>query len=159
LLFAAFTAEGRAYYGYAQAGASRYTTFDLLIPIGIYLALLGRPPVRASSQSASHLETSPTPIRAVSQWVDGTGTRVARWATAAVIVLQIPIGLHYAIPAARQRYVGQVVAVQTLRHFDHASYGAVAVLYIGETVPFIRHQVQIAETYHLSVFAGTTRGP
>jgi hypothetical protein len=161
LLFAVSIAEGRAYYGYGGAGASasRYTTFDLLVPIGIYLALLGRPPGRTSTQPVSHAETRRRPLRALNRWVDRTGIRVARWAIAAVIVVQIPLGLHYGLPAAQQRYVGQVAAVKVLRHFDHASDGAVAGLYFGQPVPFIRRQVRIAEQYHLSLFAGTRGGP
>src|SRR5581483_6999960 len=40
-LFAALITEGR-FFGVWVASASRYTTFDLLIPVGIYLALLSR---------------------------------------------------------------------------------------------------------------------
>jgi hypothetical protein len=159
LLFAVSIAEGRAYYGYAGAGASRYTTFDLLVPIGIYLALLGRPPLRTSSQPVSHAETRRRPIGALDRWVHRTGIHVARWAIVAVIVLQIPLGLHYGLQAARHRYVAQEADVQVLRHFDHASEEAVAALYFGEPVPFIRRQVWIAQTYHLSVFADTSGGP
>jgi hypothetical protein len=159
LLFAVFIAEGRAYYGYGGASASRYTTFDLLIPIGVYLALLGRPPARTSIQLLSGLGTGRRPIRALSLWVDRTGTRVARWAIAAVIVVQIPLGLHYGLQAARQRHVGQVAAAQVLRHFDHASDGAVADLYFGQPVPFIRRQARTAEKYHLSVFASAGGRP
>ena len=96
---------------------------------------------------------------ALSLWVDRTGIRVARWAIAAVIVVQIPLGLHYGLQAARHRYVAQVAAVQVLRDFDDASDGAVAALYFGQPLPFIRQQVRIAETYHLSVSAGTTGDP
>ena len=45
LLFAAVITEGRIYGGYVSASASRYTTFDLLIPVGIYLAVLGQPAI------------------------------------------------------------------------------------------------------------------
>ena len=37
---------GRVLFGYTAASQSRYTTYDLLIPIGILLALLGGPPPR-----------------------------------------------------------------------------------------------------------------
>ena len=43
LLFAATIAVGRTSWGLWAAGASRYTTFDLLIVIGCYLAILERP--------------------------------------------------------------------------------------------------------------------
>jgi hypothetical protein len=159
LLFAVSIAEGRAYYGYGGAGASRYTTFDLLVPIGIYLALLGRPPARTSTQPGSRAEKRPRPITALDRWAHRTGVGAARWAIAAVIVVQIPLGFHYGLQAARHRYVAQLEAVQVLRHFDHASDGAVAGLYFGQPEAFIRRQVRIAETYHLSVFAGTSGGP
>ena len=43
LLFDAMITEGRVIFGLAAASQSRYTTFDLLVPIGIFLALLVRP--------------------------------------------------------------------------------------------------------------------
>ena len=43
LLFDAMITEGRVIFGLPAAGQSRYTTFDLLVPIGIFLALLVRP--------------------------------------------------------------------------------------------------------------------
>ena len=44
LLFAALITQGRSFLGFGGASFSRYTSFDLLILVGIYLALLGRVP-------------------------------------------------------------------------------------------------------------------
>ena len=42
LLFAALITQGRSFLGLGAASFSRYTTFDILILVGIYLALLDR---------------------------------------------------------------------------------------------------------------------
>ncbi|MGH7869472.1 MAG: hypothetical protein ACREP9_18030, partial [Candidatus Dormibacteraceae bacterium] len=62
LLFAAVVTAGRSIFGYYGAGQSRYTTFDLLIPIGIYLCLLERPT-----------------LKRFPHWTDGRALRVVRW--------------------------------------------------------------------------------
>lgn len=44
LLFDALITEGRFIFGYVGASGSRYTTMDLLVPMGIYLTLIDRSP-------------------------------------------------------------------------------------------------------------------
>jgi len=158
LLFAATISEGRSYFGYSGAGASRYTTFDLLIPIGIYLALLGRPSI-ATNPRPSTLRRGADRQGGASHdgpgWIDHVAIPAARWVIAAVIVVQIPFSIHYGVRAARQRYVGQEAAVQVLRHFDGATENSIEQLYVVHSPSFIRQQVRTAEHYHLSLFAGT----
>ena len=43
LLFCAFMTLGRAWFGQVEAGWSRYTTYDLLVLVGCYMAVLNRP--------------------------------------------------------------------------------------------------------------------
>ena len=60
LLFAGAVTQGRLTKGYVTAGASRYTTFDLLILVGIYLSLFGRnkwTSGREGSQCAKDMDT------------------------------------------------------------------------------------------------------
>ncbi len=159
LLFAGLIAEGRALYGYAGAGASRYTTIDLLVPIGIYLALLGRPsPFVVKRRVTTDHSSGLAPRRLEQFWnaipagIDRIGVPTARWIIAAVIVIQIPLGVHYGLEGARERYGGEVVVARVLRDFHHASAGDIDLLYLSKPTSFIRHQVGIAEKYHLSLF-------
>ena len=136
LLFAAVITEGRIYGGYVSASASRYTTFDLLIPVGIYLAVLGRPAI------AGEVVDADTGTVGVSESVDGNEPidrafvrRVIpwiRWAIAVIIVIQIPLGVVHGLAGARKRYAGTVAASTALRNISHASNSEVAALYSYE---------------------------
>ena len=125
LLFALLTTEGRSFLGYLGAGQSRYTTFDLLVPLGIFLALLR--PARAALS--------------------------ARWVTGAVFVVLIVFGYHYGLDNARQGHSRDVVAAHVLRNIDRESNDSVsAALDPGYPASYVRHPAQIAEARHLSLF-------
>jgi hypothetical protein len=140
--FALVVTEGRIYGGYVAASASRYTTFDLLTPIGIYLGLL----------------RSSRPVPLFGRAGGRRMTLLARWAIAGVICIQIPFGLHNGIQAAQHRNVSELEDVRILRNIDHASFTQILQVYpFGGTESFILDQVKIAEKYHLSVFADGDR--
>ncbi len=147
LLFAAAIAEGRFFGGYASAAASRYTTFNLLIPIGIYLALLGKPTWWCRTPAEGpvaklRVEADAGPQSgAVPTWT----VRTARWAIAAVIMIQVPLGITAGIQGARQRYAGQLAAVHVLVHSEQASGVQIDNLYFFQSESFIRHQIRLAE--------------
>ena len=111
LLFAATVTQGRVIYGYVSAGQSRYTTFDLLVLVGVYLTLLGRHPlsIRAtdmSIESGSAVNAS-APARFVSgafRWMGTTGLKIVEWIVAGLIVTQIIFGLYCGLPAAKRNY-------------------------------------------------------
>ena len=173
LIFAGTVTAGRIAFGYFAASQSRYTTFDLLVPIGILLAFLGRPSLIVDDRGP---EVSPEERLEVlseerlGEEASGDSTRrraslalsrfnrsalpIARWVLAAVIVIQIVVGLHYAPAGARANYDYQVKAVPVLRNIDHESD-----LHLFNSVDFfvppsyVRRQVRIAERRHLSVFA------
>ena len=69
LLFAGLIADGRAIFGFGGASQSRYTNFDLLIVVGIYLTLLGQPSL---ANRRGHVE-APT-----AETVAGNSRRSAR---------------------------------------------------------------------------------
>jgi hypothetical protein len=146
LLFAAIVTVGRLFGGYVAASASRYTTFDLMIPIGIYLSLLPSPSTAADR------------LGMVAGGLDHRRIRralvvAARWGTAAVIVVQVTFGTYYGFDGAQHRHTGQVAAVKVSENFEGESDWAVAQLYLfGGSVPFIRHQLEIAKARHLSLF-------
>jgi hypothetical protein len=162
LLFAATVTVGRVTLGYWVASGSRYTTFDLLTLIGIYLTLLGRHihPADLQPSDTDPAGHSIAPGRLpVSSVAPGWFDRTAYWVVAIIIVVQIAFGLHYGIDGARTNHTYQVQAVRVLKNIDHSSDGSVETsLYLFKPASFIRQRARIAQQHHLSVFAGGT-GP
>jgi len=164
LLFIFIVDWGRIIFGYSAASQSRYTTYDLLIPIGIVLAFLGRPSLGVddrSSEERSEEEPADMPRQGTTAVLGRYGRAalpIARWVVAVVIAVQVVVGLHYSIGGARKNYVYQVHAVPVLRNIDHESNATILVYvdYFAQA-PFIRRQIRIAQLHHLSVFADDAR--
>jgi hypothetical protein len=159
LLFAATVTEGRVIFGYWAAAASRYTTMDLLVPVGIYLALLDRPPppsqvllwVRSRYRGArvDQAVTSGEPIPV--QWI---GLRVARFAIAALIVIQFAFAFPNGIRGARSNYTYQARGAVVLRTIDQQPDQNVTYFLNVFGNPYVlRQQARTLQQHHLSVFA------
>ena len=76
--FDALITEGRIAFGYFAASASRYTTFDLLVPIGIYLTLLEHPGADESPVRAVGVDTPSSrhsPIGSIAVFLHDWGDR------------------------------------------------------------------------------------
>jgi hypothetical protein len=158
LLFAAIVTAGRIRFGYLGASASRYTTYDLLIPIGIFLTVVKRPAWATEPQRPADEPTPGGDRRRLGagapSWIDRVLVPVARWVLAAVIVVQVVFGLHYGPQGARTDHAYQAQAAHVLRNIDHTSDGVVGYyLYLLQSPSFIRHQAHIAKIHHLSLFA------
>jgi hypothetical protein len=162
-LFAATITEGRGVFGYWAASASRYTTFDLLVPAGIYLALLGRPErsaVQLDSAASDDLDTHsdesrpPRPAVRVPAWARRAAFPIARVLIIAVIAVQIAFAIPNGISGARGNYVYQAQAVPVLRNIHHEPDAQVQYhLYLFVEAPYIRSRALVLEKHHLSVFA------
>lgn len=159
LLFAVMITEGRSVFGLPAAGQSRYTTFDLLVPVGIFLALLVRPaPARFpdAQRSGAYSDANHTMPwwRPGPGWVDKRTIPVARGLLAVLIVLQIGFGLYFGLPRARQLHASSEVAAHVLRNIDHTTDSTVQ-FPLDPFYPeaFVRQQARIAKKYHLSLFA------
>jgi hypothetical protein len=160
LLFAASITQGRVLFGYWGASASRYTTFDLLVVVGVYLCVLGRPtlwPARSVEPSGPNAAaTTSGPTTAPADRRGDLALRAVRWLVAVVVVGQIVVGIHSSGPDIRATNQGQQAAVQVSRHLDRSSDN-----YLGFFIapwdphPYIRHQLQTAERLHLSLYYGT----
>ncbi len=135
LLFALMVAQGRVFFGYSEASQSRYTTFNLLLLVGIYFILL---PTRVE----------PVPARTKKQYL-----RPLRTAAAALIVIEIVVGTYNGIYAARANHQYQVELAVILRNYKSEPNGAIGNLYFFESPSYIRHQARIAHSLHLSLFA------
>ncbi len=151
LLFAALITEGRFIFGYVGASASRYTTMDLLVPIGIYLTVIARtrrtlqvppsmqqlspvpatmlplPPARASSPTSTTPNFSALWDRlrvlpeTLSAWADRYVLSIAQVVILAIIVLQVAIGLPNGLHGARSNYVYQATGAHVLLTINHQS--------------------------------------
>jgi hypothetical protein len=135
LLFAASITEGRSFLGLSDAATTRYTTCDLLVLVGAYLAWLGMPRVVRSS----------TLNRAVvhSSWV----------LLSCLVVTQMVLGADNGIQGARTIHRQQLFGADVLANISKASDGLVEqALYSFQSPRFIRDMARIAETHHLSLF-------
>jgi hypothetical protein len=166
LLFAATVTEGRLIFGYWAAGASRYTTFDLLVPLGIYLTAISSPKrevamataTGSAEESGTPLPFSPVPGRR--DWLYRIGRPAFAVAVIAVIVVQIAFSVPNSIKGARDNFVYQAKGAQLLRDINHSSDGEIVYyLSVFDTAAFIRSQTLTLEKYHLNVFAGRSDGP
>jgi hypothetical protein len=161
LLFAASITQGRILFGYAGASFSRYTTFDLLIPVGIYLTLLGQPTLwNARSKAAidpssgasggSGLEQSE---RGFPRWIDRVAVPVARIAIVAIIATQVVLGFQNGISGAKATYSSQTRDAGMLLNINHEPDSQVEkYLYLGEPASYVRSLARTAEKHHLSLF-------
>lgn len=161
MLFAASITQGRILFGYWGASASRYTTFDLLVVVGIYLCVLGRPtlwPARDGAPDPTTPDPTPSATGAATTPAGGrvdVGLRIVRWLVAVVVVGQIVVGAHSAGPDIRATKQSQLAAADVSGHLDQSSDN-----YLGYFIapwlphPYIRHQLQIARDLHLSLYSG-----
>ena len=167
LLFGGTITIGRTSWGLWAAGASRYTTFDLLILIGCYLAVLDRPsiPIKAGqwNQGAEHgvsvglneeIVQSKVPATTVRRW-DGLSLFVMRAILMLAIFLQVILGTDNGLTYASGWYHTLLVAGNVTVNIDKASDDLVErTLFLGGAdVGFIRQSARIAKTRHLSLFA------
>ena len=139
LLFVASVTQGRAYLGIWAAAQSRYTSFTVILFVGIYLTILGRVPRTAASP----------------QWID----RIVLPATSAAVLMAIVVQVSFAFPDGYRHEVpnyGYFAKAETvLRNIDHASNADVGYyLFYFESDASIRQRAHFLQTHHLSVFAG-----
>jgi hypothetical protein len=161
LLFAAVTTQGRANAGLVQAGASRYTTFTLMILIGVYLALLGRWTATATTTiDTEALRVDDSTIRGTGGgpgrrpgWVDRVAVPWALAITLLACLVQISFGSHNGLEGAQRFNAEQVKAAETLIAINRVSDAELANAEVYVPLPFLREQVLTLEQHHLSVFA------
>ena len=139
LLFAVVVTLGRVIQGYHGAGQSRYVTYNLLIPIGIFLVIV------------SPRLSGDRPL--VGMWLSRWGTTVLRWLLVGLIPLVLVIGIHYGIDGAQRNYAYQSEGAKILEHIDTEPDNKVAYLYVYFPASYVRGQARIAKQLHLSLFA------
>jgi hypothetical protein len=136
LLFAVFVAEARASAGLGLA--SRYATFDLLIPVGCYLALLDRMRLRQWKRNSLFA------VRALLVGIIGVQ-----------VVLSIGNGLEF----ARNWHATELLASDVTVNINKASDEFVKESLFPTTLPYIdipiRTYASLAKRHRLSLFDTT----
>lgn len=164
--FALLTMEGRLIFGYWGASASRYTTFDLLVPVGIFLAVLDRPSLwgrkwdpearRVATGAAVDPRETTDPRPDEPGWVAGWMLPLLRGVILALMVLQALVGLPEGLTGATWYHKYDVNAVRVLGHIDQEPDAAIA-RYLGLLVPpaIIRSRAHVLQQHRLSLFANS----
>ena len=144
LLFAmSLTAQRTASPG--SASLSRYTTFDLLILAGGYLALLGKPPSnpRIGAWHPNHL------------WLP-----IARWILVVLIALQVVLGTAEGLVYARSWERQEIVVADITVNMQKAPNALIGAEVVPDPVSLsasflalLRHWAQLARRQRLSLFA------
>ena len=162
LVFAGLVTVGSIKTGLAGASQSRYRTFDLLILVGLYLAVLDRWALRRRTNKSS--EPPAESDEAIpSDDAHGTvaGGSVPQWAFGALVVvvvgivcLQIVIGVPQGLAGGRNDHTNQVLAGRVEANLDEYTGGyALSVTAPIYTIGVIRQLNEVAQRHHLSLFA------
>ena len=137
LLFVATFTAGRVNGGLYVAGASQYTTFDLMIVTGCYLALLN--PSRSQLKAARRSERLAWPI--------------LRMVMAGVMFLSTFFGTTNGLNLAYGLHQYQMTLADITANINKAPDSLVEMEVPYVSPAWIRKEAQFAETDHLSLFA------
>jgi hypothetical protein len=152
LLFAVSITSGRTAYGIWYSDSSRYTSFDLLIVVGTYLAVLEGRPRQADMTVRGDVATRSDPT---GRFWDRL-VLVIRVLAAASIVLLVVVGTGNGITEANAWHKRLTEASQVTVNIKKAPDDLVsAVLYPLplNDVGFVRRMAGIADTDKLSLFS------
>lgn len=164
LLFDLLITQGRFWRGYFFASQSRYTTYDILVLTGIYLAALDG----ARSRTRAKVDV----VRAGNGWrsrqviassgnaslwakdqLNRINSSVVLWIALVAIVIQVGFSFHYALVGARGSYLEQVTAASVTRNFNRESGQALTNhLYFTQSPGWLRMEAQFLREHHLSLF-------
>jgi hypothetical protein len=162
ILFAGMVTQGRVFAGLTPqgAGASRYTSFDLLVLAGSYLALLARPR-GARTESSDYGGVSSVLESLLGRSSDHIRVRrptafAAVWVVLiTAMTLQVLFGLGNGLVGSRNSNAvwtrDEDVTVNAAKVSDGALKAGMGL--IGGTPAEARRLVQIAQRDHLSLFA------
>ena len=131
LLFALSVADGRTVFGPSGASASRYTTYDLLILAGAYLALLdcrhrALGPGRLAASGGPHSSVNDVDVEPQPLSIRRDIAPISFAVTLLLVVLDVVFGTSNGLQGERTYHQQQVTAVQYLRAYriapDYALY-------------------------------------
>jgi hypothetical protein len=161
LLFAATITQGRAWFSFLPY-QPRYTTYDLLILVGCYLALLDRLRSRVASERSPKISLSAMRVGLLGQpsnTQDQTkrGTSVAPAVVLTVLIgvicLQVALGTGKGLTSARSWSASQKEVADVTVNVDSASDTLVRNELIREDPVLPRELTRTMRSHHLSLFA------
>jgi hypothetical protein len=143
--------QGRDVFGYWAASAPRYTTMELLIPVGTYLALLGKIATDRESVDTLSGDEQAQPSRG------GLSHRpiypMLLVGVGFFMVAQAIFGNIHGVAQAEKRHSHDVIAQRVLRNIDAVPKAEIAYLSpFREELP-IRALSRTLEQHHLVVFS------
>jgi len=158
LLFDALITQGRVFLFYFAASQSRYTTNDVLVLAGIYLAALDRSPSRQGTDVRPLAQPSGRWERLL-HWVRSRVDQIDRipWRRVALaaIVLQVIFSVSLSFAGARELHDHEVQAATVTANIDHEPKGVVQFdLYYVRGANWLREQAQFLREHHLGQFGG-----
>lgn len=140
LLFSALTAWGRSALGPAEALDSRYTTYSIWAPIGVYIV------------AAVYLDRTWSGSLSPLSRHDGAWARVLYAATVAAVVLEIVWAVPHAIAYGQAQRTRLDRAAVELRDYRTATDAQLQVLF-GPGGGFVKQWAPILQEHGWSVFA------
>ena len=157
LPFCVLMTLGRSWIGIGLAGWSRYTTYDLLVVVGCYLAVLDRPARRAHSGPRQT-------TRAESLGAESLGSVELQWVLqhvrlGVIVILVVAIGVQVlfgtanGISQARSWYDSQVLAADVTANIDKAPDYLINGVLCEACVSLPRQYTPFVRAHHLSLFS------
>jgi hypothetical protein len=156
LLFDALITQGRLFLLFFAASASRYTTNDVLVVVGLYLTVLDRASSRQRVAVSSLATNAGRPQRTLA-WVRGRIDQIdripLRQIALVAIVIQVVFSVGLSFSGARQLHDREVQAATVTRNIDHEPAGVAEIdLYFVRKAKWLREQTQFLREHHLSQF-------
>jgi hypothetical protein len=84
--------------------------------------------------------------------ISGIAYRIAVVLVVGAMMVQIPLGFHYGLSAARSFHASQVLAAETLRDINHVSNQELGSAEFFVNPSEIRRQTRVLEEHRLSLF-------
>ena len=161
LLFAAVVTEGRISVGLSGASQSRYTTFNLLIVVGIYLAVLEQFTLRRGALEKnlpSDTSSGADPVSGI-RTISSPGLSIQRAfpilavGVVTIVCVQVGIGIKTGLAGARVSHGGQVLGARVVVNINsYPDSFVVGTLGEFDSASFIRQMAQTTKVHHLSLF-------
>ena len=164
VLFALSIATGRStLIGLWYTGTSRYTTFDLLILVGTYLALVGRRNVPAHEHphlnSGDGAENQPfrSTVARIFRTRDRKVSIILGASLAVIICVQVVLGLLSGLAGGRSTHQVGLSTEDVIANINQAPDSVVYRIYWGASVSYVRQYAPVVERLRLT-FLDSTAG-
>lgn len=158
LLFDVLITQGRVFLFYFAASQSRYTTNDVLVLAGIYLAALDRSPSKRRADVGPLAQPAGMLVR-LGQWLQKRIDQLDRipWRRVALaaIALQVIFSVSLSFAGARELHDHEVQAATVTGKIDREPNGVVQFdLYYVRPANWLREQAAFLREHRLSQFGG-----